>query len=345
MRSQVINTGFCSLISSTPTPAGHFSQTKPFQLSQVSSGTPPQTPTASPSTTLSVSNSTSLQTSPEKRNKSEDNYYSSMTSFESQFSTQVGLCNAMPDPLQRATSPHSPTQSDQFAQTDEDDDHTPTQKDFMVYEARIKGKDVDLRQDKRTLPTGLSSPTGERPHSLPPSSPTVSDPMERRLSLYDNIDVYYNDTYEVDMEESLERLNTPTDQKPFTMGEHETLLYTPVAGNSPARSGTIGSPYKETSHSAQSSPAKYATYAGPSYAPVAAQAPPPPPRSLPVNELHQFDGDASPYRVRRVSPDRDAFRGVVYTTQAKVEGQSVRPKNLHSPVNGVPYFKTQTTYI
>ncbi|XP_033628907.1 USP6 N-terminal-like protein [Asterias rubens] len=317
-----------------------------------SSGTPPQTPTASPSTTLSVSNSTSLQTSPEKRNKSEDNYYSSMTSFESQFSTQVALSNAMPEPLQRR-APRSPTQSDQFAQTDEDDDHTPTQKDFLEYEARIKGKNGDFKADKRILQSSLSSPPGERPQSLPPSSPTMSDPMERRLSLYDNIDVYYNDTYEVDMEESLERLNTPTDHQPFTMGEHETLLYTPVAGNSPARSavsgarpGVSGAPYRETRQPAQSSPAQYTPYAGPSYAPVpAAQAPPPPPRSLPVNEVHQFSGDSSPYRVRRISPERDAYGGVMYATQATVEGQAVRPKTLHSPVNGVPYFKTQTTYI
>ncbi|XP_022105991.1 USP6 N-terminal-like protein [Acanthaster planci] len=342
-----------------------------------SSGTPPQTPTASPSTTLSVSNSTSRQTSPEKRTaRSEDNYYSSVTSFESQFSSQVAGALTMADPMHEARSP--PPCSDRFAQTDEEEGHTPTQKDFLEHEARLRAREGNGRVDKRSLQPSLSSPPGERPQSLPPSSPAMSDPMERRLSLYDNIDVYYNDTYEVDMEESLERLNTPTDQEPFTLGEHETLLYTPVAGNSPARgavtalarvgatsvqgagsspthmasssptrsTGRAGSPYRDT-NVPKLSPIKYTPYAGPSYAPpsTSIHPPPPPPRTLPMSELQHFDGEGSPYRVRRATPDREAFGGSVFTTQSTVDGPAVRPKNLHSPVNGVPYFKTQTTYI
>ncbi|XP_038048916.1 USP6 N-terminal-like protein [Patiria miniata] len=358
-------------------PMQHLSNGRGKQVASSSSTS--QTPTASPSTTLSVSNSTSRQTSPEKRNKSEDNYYSSVTSFESQFSNQVAGA-LMADPMQGLRQPRSPPR------TDDEEDHTPTQKDFLEYEARLRVLDGGGRSDKRTLQASLSSPPADRPQSLPPSSPTMSDPMERRSSLYDNIDVYYNDTYEVDMEESLERLNTPTDQEPFTLGEHETLMYTPVAGNSPARvarsngasrgdpahvastsstqgesrsptrmiasnspvrttAGRTGSPYRET-HSPQPSPVKYSPYGGPSYAPHSThQPPPPPPRTLPVSELHHFDGEGSPYRVRRTTPDRETYGGSMFTTQGKVDGPAVRPKNLHSPVNGVPYFKTQTTYI
>ena len=74
-------------------------------------------------------------------------------------------------------------------------------------------------------PLRNGSPLNDRPMSLPPTTPT-HESGERRLSLYDNIDIYYNDHYEQSMEESLEMINTPTGQKVKPAGP----LYQPDAG-------------------------------------------------------------------------------------------------------------------
>ena len=183
---------------STPPPLPH------HQI-MASSTTPP----ASPSTTTSMSNS---QTSPDKR-KPEDSYYSSVTSFDSNISGNLVRVHALPD------------DSDSDSEPSRTDNRTPTQRDF------IDGTDVDLglpfmrKGSDRPLRNG--SPLNDRPMSLPPSSPTHGEPEnnERRLSLYDNIDVYYNAHYEQSMEESLEMIATPTG--PDVKQEEVTSMFGP----------------------------------------------------------------------------------------------------------------------
>ena len=177
------------------------------------------TPPASPSTTTSMSNSTSLQTSPDKR-KQEDSYYSSVTSFGSNMSGNMIRVHTLDD-----DNSESESDSEVPSRTD---NRTPTQKDF------IDGSDLDLglsfmRKDSdRPLRNG--SPLNDRPMSLPPSSPThgVETNNERRLSLYDNIDVYYNAHYEQSMEESLEMIATPTGPAPVQIDMELPLFGPPI---------------------------------------------------------------------------------------------------------------------
>ena len=178
------------------------------------------TPPASPSTTTSMSNSTSLQTSPDKR-KQEDSYYSSVTSFGSNMSGNMIRVHTLDD-----DNSESESDSEVPSRTD---NRTPTQKDF------IDGSDLDLglpfmRKDSdRPLRNG--SPLNDRPMSLPPSSPThgVETNNQRRLSLYGNIDVYYNAHYEQSMEESLEMIATPTGPAPVQIDMELPLFGPPIS--------------------------------------------------------------------------------------------------------------------
>lgn len=186
----------------------------------------------------------------------------------------------------------------------------------------------------------LNSPIGDRPVSLPPSSPTPTDVSDRRASLYDNVDVYYNDHYEQSMEESLEAMATPTPESMLRFyGADEPVLesssYDTYAQNHEdnVESGDIAFNFKPTTSSDSSK------------------------TLTPTNNFNEmdvfgniqyFDGDVSPYQVRRSIEIQPQDNLAIHPQGASPIRQPdhVKRSSMGSPQhNGMQCVTSQMTYV
>ncbi|XP_071492603.1 USP6 N-terminal-like protein [Diadema antillarum] len=334
-----------------PTPSAKPAKVVTFKevTQSTSSSSPPPTPT---STTVSASNGTSQHTSPDKR-KAEENYYSSVTSFESQFS-------ARSSGMQQLRYSASPSHSEPGSSRNVNNDLTPTGQEHLPgfhYQQGMTVAEVDFRRensgDKGTLRAGKASPLSDRPQSLPPSSPAHTDVSERRLSLYDNVDVYYNAHYEQSMEESLEAVGTPTahaqDGMFYVTGVNADPRVTGVAPQPAAEvpSTEFGNTSSHHKSRPEESHLAFATSAQ-------LRSPPPPAKPTSLGNLQSFEGHSSHHHHhKRTSwegsqsqPGRSPSRspGVAPSGSTRPSASSPNRKPS-SPINGVQYFKPQVTYI
>lgn len=277
-----------------------------------SSSSPPHTPS---STNDSSTYSTSQHTSPEKR-RPEESYYSSVTTFDSE--------STHGNNIYRFTSPSSTAE------------RTHPHSDIEESDQEIS----KITNEKRPLRSELNSPIGDRPVSLPPSSPTPTDVSDRRASLYDNVDVYYNDHYEQSMEESLEAMATPTPESMLRFyGADEPVLesssYDTYAQNHEdnVESGDIAFNFKPTTSSDSSK------------------------TLTPTNNFNEmdvfgniqyFDGDVSPYQVRRSIEIQPQDNLAIHPQGASPIRQPdhVKRSSMGSPQhNGMQCVTSQMTYV
>lgn len=338
-----------------------------YQVTQsTSSSSQPPTPT---STIVSASNGTSQNTSPDKR-KPDENYYSSVTSFESQYSAR----SSGTQPTRNSSG--SPARSEPGSSRN-NNDLTPTGREFVEefpYQG-MPGEDVGYRRqnsnEKGTLRSGKASPLNERPQSLPPSSPThTGDPSERRLSLYDNVDIYYNAHYEQSMEESLEAVGTPTPKAHAQDG----MFYVTGIPNDPRVAGMSQGLNQAASTEIGNTSTNFKTYPEPVQAPGTSSqqsSPPPPTKPTSLGNLQSFEVQKTTHHYQKRTswegsqsqPGRSPSRssGATASASARSPGAtasaSARPVGASptrssptrnkpaSPVNGVQYFHSQVTYI
>eukprot|EP00057_Strongylocentrotus_purpuratus_P014706 XP_011669180.1 PREDICTED: USP6 N-terminal-like protein [Strongylocentrotus purpuratus] len=330
-----------------------------------SSSSQPPTPT---STIVSASNGTSQNTSPDKR-KPDENYYSSVTSFESQYSARSSGTH----PTRNSSG--SPARSEPGSSRN--NDLTPTGREFVEefpYQG-MPGEDVGYRRqnsnEKGTLRTGKASPLNERPQSLPPSSPThTGDIGERRLSLYDNVDIYYNAHYEQSMEESLEAVGTPTPKAHAQDG----MFYVTGIPNDPRVAGMSQGLNQAASTEIGNTSTNFKTYPEPVQAPGTSSqlsSPPPPTKPTSLGNLQSFEVQKTTHHYQKRTswegsqsqPGRSPSRssGATASASARSPGAtasaSARPVRASptrssptrnkpaSPINGVQYFHSQVTYI
>lgn len=298
--------------------SAHFSIFFPsfvISINQASSSSPPHTPS---STNESSTCSTSQHTSPEKR-RPEESYYSSVTTFDSE-STHGN--NIYPGSY-RLTSPSSTVE------------RTHPHSDIEESDQEIS----KVMNDKHPLRSELNSPIGDRPVSLPPSSPTPTDVSERRASLYDNVDVFYNDHYEQSMEESLEAMATPTPESMLRFyGADEPVLessYDTYAQRQEdnVESGDYAFAFKQTTSSDSSK------------------------TLTPTNNvvdmdvfgnIQYFDGDMSPYQVRRSVEIKPQENLAIHPQGASPihQGDPMKRPGLGSPQhNGMQLLTSQMTYV
>ncbi|KAJ8032445.1 USP6 N-terminal-like protein [Holothuria leucospilota] len=282
---------------------------------KASSSSPPHTPS---STNESSTCSTSQHTSPEKR-RPEESYYSSVTTFDSE-STHGN--NIYPGGY-RLTSPSSTVE------------RTHPHSDIEESDQEVS----KMMNDKHPLRSELNSPIGDRPVSLPPSSPTPTDVSERRASLYDNVDVFYNDHYEQSMEESLEAMATPTPEsmlrfygadEPVLESSYDTYAQTQEDN---VESGDYAFAFKQTTSSDSSK------------------------TLTPTNNvvdmdvfgnIQYFDGDMSPYQVRRSVEIRPQENLAIHPQGASPihQGDPMKRPGLGSPQhNGMQMLTSQMTYV
>ncbi|XP_041452882.1 USP6 N-terminal-like protein isoform X3 [Lytechinus variegatus] len=325
---------------------------KQNQVTQsTSSSSQPTTPT---STIVSASNGTSQNTSPDKR-KPEESYYSSVTSFESQYSARSSGTQAM------RNSGGSPARSE--PSSSRNNDLTPTGREFVEgfpYQD-MSGVDVTYRRqnsnnEKGTLRSGKASPLNERPQSLPPSSPAHTDLSERRLSLYDNVDVYYNAHYEQSMEESLEAVGTPTAHA------QDGMFYVTGVTNDPRVTGMSQGLDQAASTEIGNTSSNFKTYPEPGQAPGTSSqlsSPPPPTKPTSLGNLQSFEVQKTSHQYQKRTswegsqsqPSFSPSRSPGATASAPARPAGVSPvrtsptRKPASPINGVQYFHSQVTYI
>ena len=297
-----------------------------------SSSSQPATPT---STIVSASNGTSQNTSPDKR-KPEETYYSSVTSFESQFSAR----STGAQPMRYSAS--SPTKSEPGSSRKTSNDLTPTGHEHaegFVGMTVAEGYRRRNSGEKGSLRAGKASPLTERPQSLPPSSPAHTDYGERRLSLYDNVDVYYNAHYEQSMEESLEAIGTPT-----AHAEHGMFYLTGIDGEKAKQAE------RATSTELGNTSSRYKTR----QEPLTQTSSNGPPKPTSLSSLPVAEPQSSRLYKKRTSWEGSQSQPSYSPTKSHGSAASSPPmgavgtsptRKPASPINGIQYYQPQVTYI